>query len=89
MFVTKYSKTVTVHLSGTFETSLGTKMESPILISLNWGKGLIVYTSFHNHAQTDDKQKLLLTYLVLKMLSTAAKVPVLELANQKGILRRA
>jgi len=86
-YVSKYSQNVKVHLKGCFMAESGKLDNMPILISFPKGKGEIIYTSFHNHAQADEKQKMLLNYLVLKSLSMAAKIPVLELAKQKGMLR--
>ena len=60
---------------------------SPLLVSFSYGKGEVIYTSFHNHAQADEKQEILLNYLVLKSLSSASKIPVLVLAKQKGMLQ--
>jgi len=86
-FVTKYSKNIHTHLKGSFSAGFKELKNSPLLVSFSYGKGEVIYTSFHNHAQADEKQEILLNYLVLKSLSSASKIPVLVLAKQKGMLQ--
>jgi hypothetical protein len=38
----------------------------PMMVKIEHGKGLIFYTSFHNHAQASEKEKALLQLLVLR-----------------------
>jgi hypothetical protein len=38
----------------------------PVMVKIEYGKGLIFYTSFHNHAQASEKEKALLQLLVLR-----------------------
>lgn len=56
---------VTVHLQGDLQTATGLKPNKPLLVSFQHGEGKVVFTSFHNHPQTDQLQKNLLEYLVL------------------------
>ena len=41
----------------------------PIMVKFNYGKGTVFYTSFHNYAQANEKEKALLQLLVLKQLA--------------------
>ena len=86
-YVQRYSDKVKILLKGSFLASSGRIDDTPILISFVHGKGEVIYTSFHNHAQADEKQMMLLNYLVLRSLSSAAKIPVLALAKQKGLMK--
>ena len=86
-YVQRYSEKVKVLLKGKFSTSAGIIDDTPILISFVQGKGEVIYTSFHNHAQADEKQEMLLNYLVLRSLSSATKIPVLKLAKNKGLMK--
>ena len=45
----------------------------PIMMEFTIGQGKVLYTSFHNHAQTADSEKRLLQLLVIKQISTATK----------------
>lgn len=54
--------------------------KSPILVSFVHGKGSVVYTAFHNHAQVSDHEAQLLQYLVLKPLMAQASVEMLDFA---------
>lgn len=42
----------------------------PIMISFQYGKGVVFYTSFHNHAQASEKESMLLQLLLLKQMGT-------------------
>lgn len=44
---------------------------SPIMVECSIGKGKLFYTSFHNHAQTEEAEKKLLQLLVIKQVSVA------------------
>lgn len=43
----------------------------PIMVECSIGKGKLFYTSFHNHAQTEEVEKKLLQLLVIKQVSVA------------------
>lgn len=45
----------------------------PIMLEFAIGQGKVFYTSFHNHAQTDDAEEKLLKLLVIKQVSAATK----------------
>lgn len=44
----------------------------PILVSFQYGKGQVIYTCFHNHAQATEQEAELLRYLVIKPLMAQA-----------------
>lgn len=43
----------------------------PIMVEIPIGRGKLFYTSFHNHAQTEEAEKKLLQLLVIKQVSVA------------------
>lgn len=43
----------------------------PIMVECSIGRGKLFYTSFHNHAQTEEAEKKLLQLLVIKQVSVA------------------
>lgn len=50
----------------------------PLLVSFECGKGNVIYTCFHNHAQVSDKEAELLRFLVLKPLMASATAEVVD-----------
>jgi len=48
------------------------KTTKPILFSYEYGEGLAVFTSFHNHSQASETEKKLLEFLVLKSLTKSS-----------------
>lgn len=79
---------VTVHLQGCKPYRQGwlrsDTVTRPLLISFSYGKGHIIYTSFHNKAQASDKERELIKYLALKPLSVASGTQLLTLYKQLG-----
>lgn len=56
---------VTVYLAGDFTRGDGTRVnDKPLAASFAYGKGRVVYTAYHNEAQTTEEEKKLLAYLV-------------------------
>lgn len=53
----------------------------PLLVSFNFGKGQVIYTCFHNHAQVSEKEAELLRYLVLKPLMASASAEIADFEN--------
>ena len=45
----------------------------PIMMEFLIGQGKVFYTSFHNHAQTEEAEEKLLKLLVVKQVSAATK----------------
>lgn len=45
----------------------------PIMVEFTIGQGKLFYTSFHNHAQTEEAEKKLLQLLVIKQVASATK----------------
>jgi len=54
----------------------------PILISFTYGKGSIIFTSFHNHAQVSDLEQKLLQYLVLKTIAAPISINIRNLGTE-------
>jgi len=78
---------VKVYLSGFFKTPDGCMENNrPILVSFRCRAGEVIYTTFHNHAQASKKEEQLLKFMVLKPISVISKVPILQLAQRKGLL---
>jgi hypothetical protein len=50
----------------------------PILVSFAHGKGQVIYTCFHNHAQVSEREAALLRYLVLKPLMAQASAELVD-----------
>lgn len=57
----------------------------PIMIMKKYGKGIVFYTSFHNHAQSSEKEKMLLQLLVLKQLSEISNVSLDQMSELIGL----
>lgn len=59
----------------------------PILASFAYGKGQVIYTCFHNHAQVSKQEAELLRYLVIKPLMAQASAELDEFAwgNKKDV----
>ncbi|NQU22109.1 MAG: hypothetical protein HQ567_12555 [Candidatus Nealsonbacteria bacterium] len=67
---------VTTHLRGTFRRSDGRRTDSPLLVQFDFGKGSVVFTSFHNEKQTSDTELELLRYLVFTTLTAQTEAQV-------------
>lgn len=67
---------VTVHLSGTYETTDGDRATGPLLVQFPHGDGNVIFTSFHNEKQNSQTELQLLRYLVFTTVTaqTDAKV---------------
>lgn len=50
----------------------------PILVSFEHGRGQVIYTCFHNHAQVTDQEARLLRYLVIKPLMARASAELID-----------
>lgn len=57
---------------------------APITISFEFGEGRVIFTSFHNHAQTSKQEEKLLKYLGLQPIATLERRPVSELYREIG-----
>ena len=55
---------VTVFLRGKYQTMDGNHVESPLLVEFPVGKGTVIFTSFHNEKQNNQKEEKLLRYRV-------------------------
>ena len=57
----------------------------PIMISFTYGKGVVFYTSFHNHAQATEKEKMLLQLLLLKQIGTSSNQSIEQVGSLMGL----
>ena len=53
----------------------------PIMVKVEYGKGLIFYTSFHNHAQASEREKALLQLLLLRQLGARTNTGIAGASN--------
>ena len=60
-------------------------LRKPIMISFEYGKGIVFYTSFHNHTQASEKEKMLLQVLLLKQMGSTKKISVEEMGSLVGL----
>jgi len=67
---------VTTHLRGTYRRSDGRRDDGPLLVQFNFGKGSVVFTSFHNEKQNSDTELELLRYLVFTTLTAQTEARV-------------
>lgn len=61
---------VTTYLEGEYELVDGATRNGPLLVSFSYGKGSVIFTSFHNESQNSDLETLLLRYLVFASVTT-------------------
>ena len=75
---------LTTYLDGQYELVDGTQAEGPLMISFPYGKGTVIFTSFHNEAQNSDLEKLLLRYLVFTTVTAREQEDVRQVLVQGG-----
>jgi len=57
----------------------------PIMVKVKYGRGLIFFTSFHNHAQASEKEKALLQLLLLKQFGSNSNSSILDASSELGV----
>ena len=57
----------------------------PIMISFKFGKGTVFYTSFHNHKQADEKEKMLLQLLLMKQVGSSYNMSIEQVGDMIGL----
>jgi hypothetical protein len=57
----------------------------PLMVEVEFGDGVIFYTSFHNRAQLTAHEKVLLQLLVLKQMGAASNASVAQVGRSLGI----
>lgn len=80
--ILKTSYDTRIYLIGSFKTG-----DRPVLVSFKYGEGEVIFTSFHNHKQISELEEKILKFLVLKSISAASKIPVIKLAQSKGLVK--
>ena len=73
---------VTVYLEGTITSAAGLKVFTPLLVKFPYGKGVVIYTSFHNAAQGDTATKLL-RYLVFAVVTSQTETRIATTMGRK------
>lgn len=79
---------VTSYLEGEYELVDGTVRTGPLLVSFSYGKGTVIFTSFHNEAQNSDLEKLLLRYLVFATVTAREQENVRQVLVKGGFSPR-
>jgi hypothetical protein len=59
--------------------------KKPIMVKAEYGKGLIFYTSFHNHAQASEREKALLQLLLLRQFGANSNTSITGASNALGV----
>lgn len=57
----------------------------PLMVEIEFGRGAIFYTCFHNKAQVSEQERVLLQLLVLKQISASAHTTVARASESLGI----
>lgn len=57
----------------------------PVMISFSYGKGVVFYTSFHNHQQASEKEKMLLQLLLLKQIGAVSNQSIEQVGALIGL----
>ncbi|MCA8999457.1 MAG: Hsp70 family protein, partial [Planctomycetaceae bacterium] len=58
-----------------------TRGKEPVLVSFPYGKGHVVYTSFHNSASIDANSAKIVSSMILQTVSLATSTPLIELVE--------
>ena len=82
--ITSAKNDVDIYLEANVNCSDMGQRQRPIMAGFNYGKGYVVYTAFHNHAQTSKDEMSLLRIIALKPVSVATKTPLVELAKVRA-----
>ena len=59
--------------------------KKPLMISFEYGQGKVFYTSFHNHKQASESEKVLLQVLVLKQMAEKADMSIEDMNKLIGL----
>jgi hypothetical protein len=70
---------VKTYLEGWYVTEFGQKAFAPLLVSFTFGKGTVIFTSFHNSAQNSETELKLLRYLVFTAVTAEVEQKVLQM----------
>jgi len=74
-----------VDSAGRWATS---KQTVPLAFMFGYGKGTVCFTSFHNHAQTSEMERTLLSLLALTPIAKASGHSITKLAEEHGLITR-
>lgn len=77
------SPDVTTHVTGDYYNDFGILIKgAPLLVSFPYGKGKVIYTTFHNERQITDEVAKILEYLVLKVTHNIPENNVIDIINK-------
>jgi hypothetical protein len=62
----------------------GQKTEAPLMVKFQFGKGTVVFTSFHNEKQNSDTEKELLQYIVYSLVTAGVDAEVNTQMDKSG-----
>lgn len=57
----------------------------PLMVGVEFGRGAVFYTSFHNRAQASDQEKVLLQLLVLKQIGAKSNTTLEQASRSVGV----
>ena len=57
----------------------------PIMVSFKYGQGKVFYTSFHNHKQASEKERMLLQLLLMKQVGAKYNMSIEAVGNMIGL----
>ena len=55
------------------------------MFSLNYGKGQIFYTSFHNHSQATKRERSVLQVMLMRQIGTVCNATIGEITDMLGL----
>lgn len=71
--------------SGIILLQTADKKKTPVMVMKQYGQGHVFFTSFHNHKQISEKEKMLLQLLLLKQLSVNANMSLDQMGDLIGL----
>jgi len=75
---------VTEYLRGTYKTTKDDEVTAPLLVKIPFGRGTIIFTSFHNEAQNSEMELELLHYLVFASVTADLEADVKRTMTSGG-----
>jgi hypothetical protein len=75
---------VKVLIAGTYRQVKGDTATAPLLVKFQAGKGVVIFTSFHNEKQTSEVEKKLLNFLVFSAVTAKTEAEVAQTMLKGG-----
>ena len=76
---------VTTYLQGTYRLLDGQRQTGPLLVTFPVERGMVVFTSFHNNAQSSEVEKELLRYLVFTTITAREEARIAQTMVHGGL----